>query len=140
MTQDFINKFIYKINSNITIVTGFFRMNSKFTQHTYNMWMDTFLKLDEFMVIFTDTHNYDYISSRRNTSNTYIIITSIENFVVAKYIHYWKYCHSIDLEKGYHSTDLYMIWNEKTYFIDKAINLNPFNCDYFFWMANLRHK
>ena len=66
MTEDAINdKVIYKkkssFKSNISIVTGFFTMKSKFTQDNYNMWMDSFLKLDEFMVIFTDTNNYEYI-------------------------------------------------------------------------------
>ena len=127
-------KFFGNTDNNITIVTGFFKMNSKFSQDTYRNWMNNFLKLNEYMVIFTDIHNFEYINSRRNTSNTLIIVTSIDKFEVAKYMDYWKYCHSIDLEKSYHSIELYMIWNEKTFFIEKALNLNPFNSDYFFWM------
>ena len=125
-------KFFGNTDNNITIVTGFFEGKAKQTHDTYENWMNNFLKLNEYMVIFTDIHNFEYINSRRNTSNTLIIVTSIDKFEVAKYMDYWKYCHSIDLEK--HSIELYMIWNEKTYLVEKALNLNPFKSDYFFWM------
>jgi len=131
-TNNLINK--VDVKSNITIVTAFFTMKSKFTQDTYKNWMTNFLTLDEYMVIFTDIHNYEYISSLRNNSNTFIIVTSIEKFEVAKYMDYWKYCHSIDIENFRHTVELYMIWNEKTYFVDKAVHLNPFDSQYFFWM------
>ena len=108
-------KFFGNTDNNITIVTGFFEGKAKHTHDTYENCMNNFLKLNEYMVIFTDIHNFEYINSRRNTSNTLIIVTSIDKFEVAKYMDYWKYCHSIDLEK--HSIELYMIWNEKTYLV-----------------------
>lgn len=117
----------------ITIVTAFFSMPSKFTVNDYLIWMKNFLSLDENMVIFTDNENYEYINSLRNSSNTHIIVTSIDKFETYKYIDYWTYCKSIDIEY-YHSKELYMIWNEKTFFVEKAININKFNSEYFFWM------
>jgi len=86
------------------------------------------------MVIFTDKENYPFINSLRDKANTHIIITSIENFEVVKYMDYWNYCHTIDIEKDSHSPELYMMWNEKTFMIEKAIDLNIFKSDYFFWM------
>jgi hypothetical protein len=129
------NKINIPFLSNITIVTGYFSAKKpNVSQNTYEKWMDNFLTLNEYMIIFTDIQNYEYINSRRNTSNTLIILISIEEFKVAKYMDYWEYCHSIDLEKKHHSKEVYMVWNEKTYFVEKALNLNPFKSDYFFWL------
>lgn len=123
-----------KIKSKITLVTGYFDMPSKYSHETYKNWMKNFLSLDEAMVIFTDDKTFDYIKSFRKPENTIIIKTSIKNFEVYKYIDYWNYCKSIDIEKGHHSIEMYMIWNEKSYFCEKAINWNVFNSEYFFWI------
>jgi hypothetical protein len=117
----------------ITIVTAFFTMPSKHTKNNYLGWIKNFLLLNENMVIFTDNETYEYINNLRNSSNTHIIVTSIDKFDTYKYIDYWNYCKSIDIEPN-HTTQLYMIWNEKTFFIEKAINMNKFNSEYFFWM------
>lgn len=117
----------------ITIVTAFFSMPSKHTKNNYLSWIKNFLLLNENMVIFTDNENYEYINSLRNSSNTHIIVTSIDKFNTYKYIDYWDYCKSIDIETV-HNTQLYILWNEKTFFVEKAINLNKFNSEYFFWM------
>jgi hypothetical protein len=85
------------------------------------------------MIIFTDNQNYEKIKQIRNESNTKIVKIELKDFVVYDYIDYWKYCHSIDIENKYHSPELYMIWAEKTFFLKRAINLNPFNSNYFFW-------
>lgn len=121
-------------NKSLTIVTGYFTMKSKFPQHEYKRWINNFLKLKENMVIFTDLENYDFIHKQRNAVNTYIIVTSIEDFNVYQYLSYWQYCKLIDIEKQIHSKELYMIWNEKPYFIQRAMASNPFNSEYFFWM------
>jgi hypothetical protein len=122
------------MKSNITIVTGYFIMPSKNSPEVYKEWMKNFLSLDECMVIFTDKYTYNYIKNLRDPSNTHIIVTSIEKFEVYKYLNYWEYCKKIDREQHLHSKELYMIWNEKSFFLDRAIKINIFNSDYFFWM------
>ena len=121
-------------NKSITIVTSYFTMKSKFPQCEYKKWINNFLKLNENMVIFTDLENYAFIHQQRNASNTYIIVTSIEDFHVHQYLSYWQYCRLIDKEKQILSKELYMIWNEKPYFVQRAMTSNPFNSEYFFWM------
>ena len=120
--------------TNITIVTGFFSMPSKFSDETYHKWIKNFLCLRENMIIFTDKENITFINNHRNISTSHVILTTIENFSTYKFLDYWKYCNTIDIEKHSHSPYLYMIWNEKSYFIEKAIELNKFNSEYFFWM------
>jgi hypothetical protein len=120
------------MSDNITIVTGYFTIPSKFTNETYLNWIKNFLSLNCKMIIFTDEKNYKFIKSQRSIENTYLIKIELNEFVTYKHIDYWNYCKSIDREE-YHTPELYMIWAEKTYFLEKAINLNPFKCDLFFW-------
>ena len=122
--------------SSITIVTAFFTMPSKFSTDTYREWMGNFLSLDENMIIFTDKENFSYIEKIRKSKKdkTSIIQSSIKDFDVYKHIDYWEYCKRIDREHHIHSKELYMIWNEKPFFMEKALKMNKFNSEYFFWM------
>ena len=45
----------------------------------------------------------------------------------------WKEQHNMDPEKGHHTPELYTIWAEKAFFVEKAIQRNPFQTDFFFW-------
>ena len=136
-------KFSYDYSKeSVTLVTSYFNIVSKFNDNVYKKWMKNFLLLDENMVIFTDLESFNYINDIRPEScRTHIIITSICEFETYKYIDYWKYCQSIDAE-SHPSVELYMIWSEKTYFIQKAINDNIFNSKWFFWIdiGSIRNK
>ena len=123
-----------KTQSKVTIVTAYFTVPSKQTKETYLGWINNFVKLDENMIIFTDKENNDYISSLRDLNKTHIIVTSIQEFEVYKYIDYWNYCKEIDSEKQIHTVELYMIWNEKSFFCEKAIKSNIFRSEFFYWM------
>lgn len=118
--------------SEITIVTGYFSIPSKFSNREYWEWLKNFLSLNCHLIIFTDEENYSKISELRKPENTVIIKMKISDFVVYDYLDYWKYCKEIDREE-YHTPELYMIWAEKTFFLKRAIDLNPFQSNYFFW-------
>lgn len=118
--------------SEITIVTGYFSIPSKFSNEKYWEWIQNFLSLPCHMIIFTDQKNYSKIKELRKDENTKVIQIELSEFVVYDYLDYWKYCKSIDRE-DYHTPELYMIWAEKTFFLKRAIDLNPFNSKYFFW-------
>ncbi len=118
-------------NSLSTIVTCYFTIPSKFEDQKYKGWIQEFMKLSCNMVIFTDEHNYQFLKSF-NKKNAYIIKTTIEELEMYRYLDYWKYCKSIDIEK-FHTKELYVLWNEKTFMCERAIKLNPFQSKYFFW-------
>jgi hypothetical protein len=115
-----------------TVVTCYFSIPSKNTDTQYWEWISNFLSLNCNMIIFTDTQNYDKIKSLRSESNTRIILYELSDFYVYKYKEYFDYCKSID-DETYHTPELYMIWNEKTFMCKRAIEFNPFNSDYFCW-------
>ena len=122
-------------SSNITIVTAYYNIKSKFPSSTYLSWMENFLKIPCNLVIFTDNTSYEIIKNFRIglENKTRIIVKNIEDFFNYQYYDYYKYSHTIDVEKSYHTSELYMVWNEKSYFVKEAIDKNPFNCEWFFW-------
>jgi hypothetical protein len=124
-------------SSKTTIVTAYYNIKSKYPSNTYISWMQNFLKIPCNLVVFTDEGSYDIIKNFRISfgleHKTVIILKRIEEFYNYKYIDYYKYCHSIDIENNYHTPELYMIWNEKTYFVKEVLEKNPFHSEWFFW-------
>ena len=123
--------------SQTTIVTAYYNIKSKFPSGKYLSWMENFLRIPCHLVVFTDENSYNIIKNFRKRYNleekTYIILKKIEEFHNYQYIDYYRYSHSIDRENGYHSPELYMIWNEKSYFVKEALSINPFHSEWFFW-------
>ncbi len=126
-----------------TIVTAYYTIPSKQSNEKYLVWIKYFLELPCNMIIYTDEQNYEYIKQCRHNyiNKTQVIVKPIEKFFVYRYLDYFKYCKEIDCEK-YHSVDLYMIWNEKTFMTYEASIKNPFNSTYFLWtdMGCIRDK
>lgn len=126
------------MNDKCTLVTAYYEIDrKKCSSQNYYQWMQNFLtNADTHMVIFTDEKSKDIIASfRQNYScKTCIIVLPMYQFYTYKYIEHWKK----DLQRDHenfrnHSTDLYMIWNEKSMFVKRAIDINPFNTEYFCW-------
>lgn len=122
------------VESDITIVTCYFTIPSKFNDQIYWEWIKNFLQLDCNLVIYTDSKNYEKIKHERASKmrKTFIHIREIENFYVYKYLNYWDYCKSIDVETN-HTPELYMIWAEKSFMCLDAVINNNFKSKYYFW-------
>ena len=118
----------------ITLVSAFYEIKSKFPSNTYYEWMRNYLSLSTQMVIFTDSKSESYIKELRanNQNKTVIIIQELMDTKMYKNIEYWNYCYEIDTEK-YHNPLLYLIWAQKTFFVETVIEKNPFESSYFFW-------
>jgi hypothetical protein len=127
-----------------TIVTAFYNFEKK--KHSlgnYIYWINNFLpNVDSNMVIFTDENCKEFLlNARKNHINkTKIVICPITDFYTYKYLEHWNRDLNRDHEK-YHSIELYMIWNEKSMFIKKAIDMNPFESEYYCWsdIGMIRH-
>lgn len=119
-----------------TIVTAYYELQKKkHTSPNYYKWMHNFLKLDSYMIIYTgDFESYEIISLLRKDKldKTKIVILDFHDLYCSKFMDYWNKDYLRDHEK-YHDPALYIIWNEKTAFIKRAKDMNPFNTEYFCW-------
>lgn len=119
-----------------TIVTAYYEFpKKKHTSNSYFDWITNFLpNVDSYMIIFTDQASYDKLHKLREKllDKTVILIVPFENLFCYKFIDYWNKDYARDHERIHHPY-LYIIWNEKTMFMHKAMELNPFNTDFYAW-------
>ena len=126
-------------SSSTTIITAFYNLKkNKYNNNVdvYLYWISNFLPYcNSNMVIFTNNDCYEFIKKMRanQKDKTRIIILDIENFYTYKYLNYWLDDLNRDPERNIHNIELYMLWNEKCKFVEKTIQLNPFNTEYFIW-------
>lgn len=119
----------------VTIVTAYYKMDSKQSHETYVNWMSNMLCFIETpIVVFTDNENVHLIKKFRESKNIHIIVKPREKWYVSnKYsLELWEKHYQMDHEKN-HSIDLYKVWNEKGIFLREAIEINPFGSSYFIW-------
>ena len=122
-----------------TVVTAYFRMDSKHSQDQYDAWMKNFLTVDDAMVIFTSSDLVQWITSQRGTKyshQTHIVELELSDLRVARMFptSFWEHQLDIDPEKAIHqSYELFWVWLNKPFFVTDAIYLNPFRSDIFAW-------
>ena len=120
----------------ITVVSCFYHIDkSKFDISKYVYWMINFFKIKTNKIIFTDQKTFDYLFKQIKVDNLEFVIYDIEDFKVSQDYNleqWWKH-YIMDPEQSYHSIELYKIWNEKSNFIKKAIELDKFNSSYFYY-------
>ena len=119
-----------------TLVTAYYNIGKKkHNDSAYYNWISNFLpNLDCYMVIFTDEISYNFLLECRKNflDKTKVILLPLEKFYTFQYIEYWRRDYERDHER-YHSIGLYLIWNEKSMFVKRAIELNAFNTEYYCW-------
>jgi hypothetical protein len=120
-----------------TIVTAYFKLTkSKANHETYSMWMKNMLDINNNMVVFCEATTAEDIRRYRRDKldKTHIIETTIKDFYTYRYANYFLEHTKMDRETEIgHNMLLYMIWSEKSHFLKRAIELNPFGTDYFIW-------
>lgn len=120
----------------VTIVTSYFEIPSKHSSSLYDIWMRNMLQnIETPMIIFCDAKSISKINQYRSEFNksTHIIQIEINELMCYKYLEQWRKTHKLDCHKNIHSPELYMIWAEKSEFLKKSIELNPFNSEFFLW-------
>lgn len=121
------------MSSDVTIVTAYYIIPSKLPSAQYVEWIKNFMKLDKNYVIFTNKETMvkvfkDYPETEKRKYR----IVEIDNFTVSAYD--WDRDYEKDHEKNVgHSPNLYKIWAEKSFFLKRVIEENPFKSKYFFW-------
>jgi hypothetical protein len=120
-----------------TVVTAYYDIKSKFNKSQYLEWGKTFMKLQAPIVLFTEEHLIPELETlRENIRETKIKFIPIPFSELDAWILYkdkWIEHHAIDPENAYHTPELYTIWAQKAFFVERAIKSNYFNTDYFFW-------
>ena len=120
-----------------TLVTAFYDFEKKKnTSDKYYEWIENFLPyLNTYVVIFTDEQSYNRLLNlcRNHLHKTKIVLLPITEFYTYKYLDHWQKDLIRDHERGHHSIELYMIWNEKSMFVKRAIDSVQFNTDYYCW-------
>jgi hypothetical protein len=121
-----------------TIVTCYYKLPiSKASHAKYVEWMQNMLVIENPMVIFCDQESVDMIREFRYLyiDKTVIVPLKLEQFYTMKYYNIFLQHYSIDKEiRIGHNPLLYMIWSEKSNFLKRAIEMDPFQSDYFLWV------
>jgi hypothetical protein len=119
-----------------TVVTAYYEFKKKkHPSDNYFLWMKNFLKIDCYMLIYTgDEECAEKIKAMRTglEGKTHVVVLPFENLHCSQYMDYWQKDYVRDHER-YHDPALYIIWNEKTAFIKRGKDLNPFNTEFFCW-------
>lgn len=126
-----------------TLVTAFYPIRSKFLPQQYLEWGKNFLSLQSPIVLFTEEHLVEtFRSIRPSHLSLYIVVLPFNQLDTwsGTLPEQWNHQHTLNPEghiighMGQQQTpELYAIWSQKPYFVEKAIHLNPFQTDFFFW-------
>lgn len=112
----------------LTCVSGYWMIKNKHGNN-FEKWFRTTLKVNCPYVFFSDKETIEIIKKYRGNLPTYYIECDIKDFNTYKFkdrmVTHPIHCPSIELT---------LIWNEKIFLIQKAIELNPFKSEYFMWM------
>jgi hypothetical protein len=124
------------IKMSCTVVTSYYCIKSKFSKDKYLEWGSTFLKLDSPIILFTENEFVDQIKELRGNKPINIQVIPFNELDTWKlYKEEWTIQYRKDLfkDRSGHSPELYALWAQKSFFVEKAIQLNPFHTSYFFW-------
>jgi len=112
----------------VTCVSGFWKVNNKHGNN-YATWFQHSLKINCLYVFFGDKETIEMIKPFRDGLPTFYVECTIQDFVTYKFknrmITHPIHCPSVELN---------LIWNEKIFLIQKALELNPFHSDFFCWI------
>lgn len=126
------------VQSPNTVVTGYFRIPSKHGSGDYDKWMSNMLSLQDAMVIFTHAELVDQIKEFRKHAlqRTVVIPIALDDLPIGTLypVSFWEDQLERDPEKKIHrSYQVFWIWLSKSWCVNQAIRLNPFQSDLFVW-------
>ena len=120
----------------VTLVSCYYEIPSKRPIQQYHEWIENFMKLSCNMVIFTDKKSSEWLFEKfpENERRNYVLL-EIDDFKTSQ----WDYKRDEKLDHEMcvgHSEKLYKVWNEKPFFLQKALELNYYqtgSLDHFVW-------
>lgn len=122
----------------LTLVTAWFIMSSKFSPETYDQWITIFLSGAKHfnLVVFTDKRSLPMISRHTDgKKNIYVNVIDIENFHGYKYRNQWQTNQSNNKNplRNSVSWEVNMLWCEKINLVAMAMDAKYFDTDWYGW-------
>ena len=112
----------------MTCVSGFWNVTNKH-ENKYTEWFKNSLQINCPYVFFGNKETIEIVKKYRHHLPTFYVEYRIQDFITNKYknkmLTHPIHCPSVELN---------MIWNEKIFLIQKALEINPFSSDFFFWV------
>ena len=131
---------------NATIISSYYKIESKHSHQEYVAWMTNFLSLQDCIAVFVDPDQEFDIHELRTSGFPLITIPwKMDSFLVSSMVSEkeWGEQEELDPEQDIgHNRDLYKIWSEKTNMMKIVADQNPFASSYFVWMdiGAVRHS
>ena len=111
--------------SKLTCVTGYWNVKNKHGEK-FNSWFEKTLNVDHPYIFFCDNKNI--VNKHRKNFPTEYIDIKLENFYLHNKKNIWTdpvHCPSEELN---------IIWNEKVFLLQRAVEINPYSSDWFLWV------
>ena len=128
--------FLESCTSEFTVVTAYYEIGdrSKYKPGAYVERNSRFFDLNDNMIIYTDSKSVASIAQARQNKKgcTIIVIQPVQESEIYGLVD-WNYEHERDPKKDVHSIELYIIWNQKTLWLEQVANVNPYRSSHFFW-------
>ncbi len=123
----------------VTIVTAYYRIESKHSDDEYDHWISNILSITDPMIIFTSEDLAPNLKRQRAHSKdiTKIVIQPLSQSLMGTNFtrEFWNGEFKKDPEAFRHkSVELYWIWNEKPNWLKQAVDMNPFHSSFFVWV------
>jgi len=115
-------------NHPLTCVSGYWKVKNKHDDKFID-WFHNTLKINCPYVFFGNKEAIDIVKQYREDIPTYYMELNIEDFQTFDYSSK-MITHDVDCP----TVELNLIWNEKIYLVEKAIQENPFMSDFFCWV------
>lgn len=127
-----------KEDQDITVVTAYYQISSKYSDNTYKRWISDFLRLPCQKLIFTDAESVEQLKKMASLSKrTQFIVQNKSEWEVLEDVplEVWEAQVKLDRETANvnHTAWLYALWSQKPYFVKRATDLNPFATTWFCW-------
>lgn len=126
---------IYKIFKmfSITFVSAYYEIPNKHGSKLFQEWMTHCLSFTQAQfVIFSTGKALEWLQT--HFPRFYYVDLPIEQWTTYAFKPQLEKQLEMDPEKDIHTVELYMIWNEKPFFVQRAIALDVFKSTHFCWM------
>lgn len=122
--------------NSVTIVSCYYKINSKRSHEQYCLYINNLLNnLKANIVIYTSGDQYNYLNTFSNNSMKLIIKNFEDINLYSKYKNILPNQYQMDDQKKTGRTEqCYVLWNSKLDFLKETIDSNPFNSDKFIWL------
>jgi hypothetical protein len=126
----------------VTLVTCYYRVNSKHPVEDYNKWIHNFIpNFYGNLVIYTSSDLVDYFNPLIKDKNIKLIVKNITDLTIyKKYEDIWDEQKKKDIFCSSRTKECYILWNSKFDLLKEVIETNPFRSEKFIWndIGNVR--